>query len=144
MAIKSSSVCALEPEKIAKTKWRLTYGTPCIMANVLLCNLPDCRIASAGWCGEGEKGDWWPGDWRRGSWIQITSWLEEGVATPPAPPEIDWEIQVQYSKHILQLNNIISHGLLLHKYKIFNELLPLALPSPIQRWISSNLLNWTQ
>ena len=76
--------------------------------------------------------------------IQITSWLEEGVATPPAPPEIDWEIQVQYSKHILQLNNIISHGLLLHKYKIFNELLPLALPSPIQRWISSNLLNWIQ
>ena len=29
MAIKSSSVCALEPEKIAKTKWSLTYGTPC-------------------------------------------------------------------------------------------------------------------
>ena len=29
MAIKSSSVCALEPEKITKTKWIQYYGTPC-------------------------------------------------------------------------------------------------------------------
>ena len=29
MAMKSFSVCALEPEKITKTKWRLTFGTPC-------------------------------------------------------------------------------------------------------------------
>ena len=30
MAMKSSSVCALEPEKITKTKWAQYYGTPCI------------------------------------------------------------------------------------------------------------------
>ena len=29
MAMKSSSVCALEPEKITKTKWIQWYGTPC-------------------------------------------------------------------------------------------------------------------
>ena len=29
MAIRSSSVLAPEPEKITKTKSRLTYGTPC-------------------------------------------------------------------------------------------------------------------
>ena len=29
MAMKSSSVCALEPEKITKTKWIQYYGTPC-------------------------------------------------------------------------------------------------------------------
>ena len=29
MAMKSSSVRAPEPEKMAKTKWELTYGTPC-------------------------------------------------------------------------------------------------------------------
>ena len=28
MAMKSSSVCALEPEKITKTKWSQYYGTP--------------------------------------------------------------------------------------------------------------------
>ena len=27
--VRSSSVCAPEPEKMAKTKWELTYGTPC-------------------------------------------------------------------------------------------------------------------
>ena len=27
--IKISSVCALEPEKITKTKWAQKYGTPC-------------------------------------------------------------------------------------------------------------------
>ena len=31
MAMKSSSVCALEPEKITKTKWAQYYGTPCII-----------------------------------------------------------------------------------------------------------------
>ena len=30
MAIKSSSVCALEPEKLTKTKWIQYFGTPCI------------------------------------------------------------------------------------------------------------------
>ena len=30
MAMKSSSVCALEPKKITKTKWAQWYGTPCI------------------------------------------------------------------------------------------------------------------
>ena len=30
MAMKSSSVCALEPEKITKTKWKQYCGTPCI------------------------------------------------------------------------------------------------------------------
>ena len=29
MAMKSSSVCALEPKKITKTKWAQWYGTPC-------------------------------------------------------------------------------------------------------------------
>ena len=35
MAMKSSSVCALEPEKITKTKWIQWYGTPCIMTHNL-------------------------------------------------------------------------------------------------------------
>ena len=39
MAMKSSSVCALEPKKIAKTKWSLTYGTPCSFLRN-----PDSRI----------------------------------------------------------------------------------------------------
>ena len=30
MAMKRTSVCALEPEKITKTKWSQYYGTPCI------------------------------------------------------------------------------------------------------------------
>ena len=30
MTMKSSFVCALEPEKITKTKWAQLYGTPCI------------------------------------------------------------------------------------------------------------------
>ena len=30
MAIKSSSVCALESEKLTKTKWIQYFGTPCI------------------------------------------------------------------------------------------------------------------
>ena len=29
--IRSSCVCAPEPEKMTKTKWELTYGTPCIL-----------------------------------------------------------------------------------------------------------------
>ena len=29
MAMKRTSVCALEPEKITKTKWSQYYGTPC-------------------------------------------------------------------------------------------------------------------
>ena len=59
MAMKSSSVCALEPEKIAKTKWRLTYGTPC-NSNIPMVNylyltdwsadcLLDLAITGLGW-----------------------------------------------------------------------------------------------
>ena len=33
MAMKSSSVCALEHEKITKTKWAQYYGTPCRYCN---------------------------------------------------------------------------------------------------------------
>ena len=36
MAMKSSSVCALEPEKITKTKWIQYYGTPCIYVQLYI------------------------------------------------------------------------------------------------------------
>ena len=39
MAMKSSSVCALEPEKITKTKWAQWYGTPCITKDLELVGL---------------------------------------------------------------------------------------------------------
>ena len=38
MAMKSSSVCALEPEKITKAKWSLTFGTPCMIMVMTMCH----------------------------------------------------------------------------------------------------------
>ena len=42
MAMKSSSVCALEPEKITKTKWAQKYGTPC--RNILMDSVNSFKI----------------------------------------------------------------------------------------------------
>ena len=46
MAMKSSSVCALEPEKITKTK-RVQYcGTPCTLRSIVLLIATLCPLSS--------------------------------------------------------------------------------------------------
>ena len=47
MAMKSSSVCSLEPEKIMKTKCSQCYGTPCISCKAAI--LPSGSLHFVAW-----------------------------------------------------------------------------------------------
>ena len=68
MAIKSSSVCALEPEKLTKTKWIQYFGTPCIskhwfFGSAITTKKNNPNFASSGCFGILRTSFWW--------WAQI-------------------------------------------------------------------------
>ena len=42
--VKWTSVWAQEAEKTSKTKWKLTYGTPCMFCNIYLFELIVCKF----------------------------------------------------------------------------------------------------